>query len=765
MLIKFVELQNFRKLQSIRIDFDEQQTLLVGANNSGKTSAMLALGHFLVNPDRFTTHDFTLSNWPKIDAIGKGWENAAITAAATLPDIAEWEPVLPSLDLWIKVEPDEIHHARHLIPTLDWTDDLLGVRLRYEPKDVAALAKDYIAAFKAADDTKRSDAADTPYDVTLWPHCLCSYLDRRLNSVFCRRAYLLDPSKRKPPINGIAQPQDLPVGEPTDVYPLDGLIRIDEISAQRGLGEASIGTGELDGSESAARSVKRHLSSQLRSYYDRHLDPTEFPEANDLRALQAIESAEKAYDERLAEGFKSALEELRLVNYPGITDPVLRIATRLRPTDGLSHSSAVQYEVAPSSDSSSLPLSLPEEFNGLGYQNLISMVFKLMSFRDAWMRVGKASKSNVATHFHPPLHLVIVEEPEAHLHVQVQQVFVRQAYDVLRNHPSLGGKQALRTQLIVSTHSSHVAHECSFACLRYFRRMPTSDAISVPTAAVVNLSEVFGTRDDTARFVERYLRATHCDLFFADAAILVEGPAERMLVPHFIEKHFRELHRCYVTLLEIGGSHAHTLRPLIESLGLTTLVITDIDAAEGTEYHKIVPPERKKGLISRNTTLAKWHPCETSLDTLLDFTFDEKLKPSTIPLFSVRVAYQSPVMGKLVADGPDVELLATTFEDALVLENIEFFRTTSADGVASKFKTAIAENATPAAFRTAMFAIVRNCEKAKFALDLLWLKDPDTLVVPTYIQEGLEWLQMTLDKKKEKEVLANVPPTSVGGTA
>ena len=343
MLIRFVELQNFRKLKSIRIDFDEQQTLLVGANNSGKTSAVLALGHFLVNPDRFTTNDITLSNWPEIDAIGKRWEAAIGTTLATHSTLADWEPFLPSLDLWIKVEPDEIHHVRHLIPTLDWTDDLLGVRLKYEPKDLAALENDYISAFKAADETKRADTADKPYDVTLWPHCLRSYLDRRLNNAFCHRAYLLDPSKRESPRNGIARPQALPAGEPTEVYPLDGLIRIDEISAQRGLGESSTGTGDPDGSDSVVKNVKRRLSSQLRSYYDKHLNPTEFPEVTDLKALQAIEIAEKTYDERLAEGFKDALNELRLVNYPGITDPVLRIATRLRPTDGLSHSSAVQY--------------------------------------------------------------------------------------------------------------------------------------------------------------------------------------------------------------------------------------------------------------------------------------------------------------------------------------------------------------------------------------------------------------------------------------
>jgi AAA ATPase domain len=97
-------------------------------------------------------------------------------------------------------------------------------------------------------------------------------------------------------------------------------------------------------------------------------------------------------------------------------------------------------------------LHLPEDSNGLGYQNLISMVFRLMSYRDAWMLVGKAEARSVsAKTFRPPLHLVLIEEPEAHLHTQVQQVFIRQAYKILRNHGDLGAKADFATQLIVST--------------------------------------------------------------------------------------------------------------------------------------------------------------------------------------------------------------------------------------------------------------------------------------------------------------------------
>ncbi|MGO7388926.1 AAA family ATPase, partial [Rhizobium ruizarguesonis] len=82
-------------------------------------------------------------------------------------------------------------------------------------------------------------------------------------------------------------------------------------------------------------------------------------------------------------------------------------------------------------------LYLPEDSNGLGYQNLISMVFRLMAFRDSWMRVGKAQSKASDEAIIPPLHLVLIEEPEVHLHTQVQQVFIRQAYKILRNHDQL----------------------------------------------------------------------------------------------------------------------------------------------------------------------------------------------------------------------------------------------------------------------------------------------------------------------------------------
>lgn len=101
---------------------------------------------------------------------------------------------------------------------------------------------------------------------------------------------------------------------------------------------------------------------------------------------------------------------------------------------------------------------------------------------------------------------MLVEEPEAHLHVQVQQVFIRKAYSVLRNHEKLGKSDAFSTQLVISTHSSHIAREEEFANLRYFKRLPKDFEGKVATSKVVNLSDVFGT----ILIWYMWLHHTHC---------------------------------------------------------------------------------------------------------------------------------------------------------------------------------------------------------------------------------------------------------------
>jgi predicted ATP-dependent endonuclease of OLD family len=75
MLISHLEIANFRKLLSVRIDLAERTTLFVGANNSGKTSAMLAMRRFLLGgkQHQFQPQDITIAHWPDISKIGRKW--------------------------------------------------------------------------------------------------------------------------------------------------------------------------------------------------------------------------------------------------------------------------------------------------------------------------------------------------------------------------------------------------------------------------------------------------------------------------------------------------------------------------------------------------------------------------------------------------------------------------------------------------------------------------------------------------------------------
>lgn len=145
MKIAFVEIQNFRKLKACRVEIATTETIFVGANNSGKTSAMDALILFLKKSRHrdFATTDFTLSNWLAMDQFGAQWAAAKEEEEPALT-LNSWMPFLPAIDIWLKADEKDIHRIAHLLPTLDWTPkDLLGVRLVFAPKKMEQLYKDF----------------------------------------------------------------------------------------------------------------------------------------------------------------------------------------------------------------------------------------------------------------------------------------------------------------------------------------------------------------------------------------------------------------------------------------------------------------------------------------------------------------------------------------------------------------------------------------------------------------------------------------------
>lgn len=734
MKITSIHIRNFRKLLKCHIDFSKETTLFVGANNSGKTSAMDSLGKFLAGRG-FVFNDITISNRTAINAIGTEWEEPECEMPE---DLTKLEPIIPQMDIWLEVLPNEIHYVANIIPTLKWRGGKLGIRLALLPKDITQLFVDYKEAYSAARTTEKAKPCGST-TINLFPKDLCEFLERKLTTYFAIKSYILDPAQAE--VERI-QPTPFEMECFTD-NPLKGIIKVDMINAQRGFTDPDVSGGD--------EKSGRQLSAQMRSYYDKHLDPEKAPLPEDLEILEVTEAARKAFDKNLDDKFAPAIRELESLGYPGVADPKITLTTKVNTSETLRHDSAIQYALSKNDET----LKLPEKYNGLGYQNLISMVFDLMRFRDDWMREGKAKRAHEDTNMVvEPLHLVLVEEPEAHLHMQVQQVFIRKAYSVLRNHVFLEKNPNFGTQLVISTHSSHIARETDFADLRYFKRLSESAEYNVATAKVINLSEVFGKEDGTSKFVTRYLQATHCDLFFADAAILVEGSAESMLLPHFIRDKYPELYQRYISILNINGRHSHRLSPLIKKLCLPTLVITDLDAAEKDGYHKSARPQRSKELISGNYSITKWLIKEENLDKLLDMSMKEKEFEYATPYeYAIRIAYQTPVM--IDFNGKSVEALSSTFEDCLIYTNYDLFKNINTADKGSLVKNvhdSIKESDSFEDTHEKIYKTLRegkSDQKAEFALDVIYDIDPKDIAIPSYIAEGLEWLQILLHPEEE----------------
>lgn len=623
------------------VDFQEDTTLFIGANNSGKTSAMTAINLFL-NEKRFSHYDFTLSNHIKINDLFE---------VETEPSEQDFRNIFPAMDLWFHVEDDDIHHVSHLLPTLDWVGGDLGVRIRYEIKNISTLYNEY----KEIREKVKSKKG-------MFPENAMDYLSKHLSSHFEIRRYILDPAQKEK-----VQNQES-LSDALDGNPLANIIKINTINAQRGMS---------DEVSDAEQTEKRKLSALMMKYYDDHLDPNkgEMTE-KDIAALTALHEAVDTFATTMKANFAPALEEISKIGYPPFGAPDITINPQVRATDGISHPNALQYKTESG-------LCLPETYNGLGYQNLIFITFKLIGFRDSWVKHGKMKSDDTK---YPPIHLVLIEEPEAHLHPQAQQVFIKKAHEILIDRDAIK-RGKLTTQMIISSHSPHITHEVEFKNLRYFKRIHPRSGKS-QTTEIVNLSNVFGEDGKTEKFAKRYIKVNHCDLFFADAAILIEGDAERILMPSFIEK-FPHLNQSYVSVLTIGGSHAHTLRPLLEKLCIPTLIITDIDG--------------KPGENTTNPTIKQWIPKNESIDTLLKLSFNQKFAINPCP---VCVVYQMGVGEQ-------------TFEHTLKSENAVLLKDVKGD-------------------------------KAKFALNILYLEnfdDPrDGLKTPGYIMEGLTWLNEMLEQ-------------------
>lgn len=725
MKIQSVHIRNYRKLKNCHIDFGEKKTVLVGANNSGKTSAISAIVWFLKNTERFTLKEFTVTNWALINTIGEKWLEKDSVDDALLSS-HQWDNIVPSMDVWINVENGEQYRVNHLIPSLStWDGKKVGVRGQYVPKDVTKLytaykeAKTKARSLEATEEWKEADSPE------LYPKNLCDFLGKgsNLREYFDVKYYIIDPALDPDDEDEVQTTPDNELG----YNPLDGLIKVDTILASRDFSDPE---GQTD-------SEIDTLSKQFQQYYKSSGQEDEELTCEGLKLLGGIVTANKTYDEKLRKTFEVPVGELKNINYPGFQNPEIKIRSKIQIEESIKHDSAVQFAIQGMEE-----LVLPEKYNGLGYRNLISIYLKLIDFREKWLKELSEGK-NIE-----PIHLVFVEEPEAHLHAQAQQVFVKKAFEALCNNKLIEENPWLSTQLVLSTHSNHVVNELDLNCMRYFKRV-IDVGEKIPVSKVVNLSSTFGTDDETKQFVTRYIRLTHCDIFFSDAVVLVEGPAEKILVPSFLVK--AGLDSYYISVIEVNGRHAHSFRKLIEKIGIAALIVTDIDETDtkvgedGKEIHPSVITAKGNGYKTGNPSIKSWLSGKEQIDDLLALDEKEKL------VNNVRIAFQTPVNVKWDKNKDELtEVCPYTFEDALIFTNLELFRREGLKkmGAITTIANLLKHSNSANELQNKIFKKLESksgFQKADFAISLLYKDDFVDLVAPVYIQEGLEWMKSYLD--------------------
>ena len=756
MHIETVWVRNFRRLKDTRIDLASDISIFVGANNSGKTSAAHALQLFTsASKDRFTLHDFSSESWDAINAFGEGADGVE------LPTI--------SLDIWFCVTPADLHRVVDLLPSLEWQGSRVGIRVELAAADAGLLRSSFQEARAGARRAQLQPAAEgvAQGDVepaiahdgyNPRPRDLCDFIadtvGDRLRRDFELRYYILDSAGFDTgfkQFDGYVPLRLLPDKGRSGRDVLGSLVKVDCLNAQRHLSDSNAGSRSED------------LSRCLSRFYERNLEKC----GEDYDAQRALYQSESLLNDHLERVFGPTLERLADLGYPGVNNPRLLIKTALNPATILSsHEGARVHYALGALGAAEVTATLPDRYNGLGFKNLIYMVVELLDVHGRWMDIEENR---------PPLHLIFIEEPEAHLHAQLQQVFIRKVLDIL----AVPDEDApyCTSQLVVSTHSPHVLYERGFKPIRYFRRV--ADA-GIQQSQVLSMAAFYEAavdpndpNDRTRDFLERYLRLTHCDLFFADAAILVEGNVERLLMPQMIAKAAPRLQSNYLSVLEVGGAFGHRFKGLIDFLGLTSLIVTDIDSvsppaagalsangelpvdedpadAEPDDNEDAEEAEARRtgrkacmvheaGALTSNQMLIKWLPGHTTIDDLLAATAEQRTQLRDEEGGAlVRVAYQTPVA---VAWGGVTQVrTGRTLEEAFALQNLTWTQHLDRKDLGLRIKGS--NNLEIAGIAERLYCKVKSSSfrKTDFALGLL-AQEPSAWAVPNYISDGLRWLE------------------------
>ena len=205
---------------------------------------------------------------------------------------------------------------------------------------------------------------------------------------------------------------------------------------------------------------------------------------------------------------------------------------------------------------------------GLGYNNALFMATELVLLRDG-----------------EELALLLVEEPEAHLHPQLQE----RVMDLLKEYSSRDQVEK-RVQVIMTTHSPSLVSTARIEDMTLVHKAQT-----FPLAAGMTKLK----RTDYS-FLRRFIDATKANLFFARGIMMVEGPAEAILIPAIAEMCDRSFSKHGVSMVNVGHTGLYHYARILQREGvgpeipIPVVCLTDRDIVPDVATYVAKPAKGKR---------------------------------------------------------------------------------------------------------------------------------------------------------------------------
>jgi putative ATP-dependent endonuclease of OLD family len=314
-----------------------------------------------------------------------------------------------------------------------------------------------------------------------------------------------------------------------------------------------------------------------------------------LRPL--LERARKLIPETHLEEVREELDKAKakLLDVAAVSDLIKAVNSRVRNLAGPIHAVKTDLDFAASEPEQllrSLRLFLDEKQSrplsdaSLGTANILFLALLLEE-----LGAKQTAKEIVST-------ILAIEEPEAHLHPQLQRMLFR--YFLGRGH-----------SVLVTTHSPNIVSVAPLQSLVLLRNL--GDQTAAFTWRNLGLTEQ--ERDD----LQRYLDVTRGELFFARAVVFVEGPAEEFIIPAFANAYLEanslgsSLDDFGISVCSVNGTDFRPFRKLLSPAGLATpnVVITDGDPFESNG-------DVKKSGLKRGVHLVYADEQRTAIQRMLD---------------------------------------------------------------------------------------------------------------------------------------------------